>query len=162
MAPSSLHPLYLADFLPAYPDARLYRPARLLRRREDLHFHDTLFATGQTEWSDGIDPLLIRGAPRAEEHVFLHKASRTLIATDLAFNIHRTPSRWTRRYLQLNRAYGRLTVTWPKRLMIRDRGLARGSLDRVLSWDFDRVIVSHGDLLERGGRDALRKAVAWI
>jgi hypothetical protein len=40
--------------------------------------------------------------------------------------------------------------------------IAPGSLDRILSWDFDRVIVGHGELLETGGRSAFRDAYAWL
>src|SRR2546430_5910826 len=39
----------------------------------------------------------------------------------------------------------------PHRLIrsaIRDHAAARQSVDHILKWDFDRVIVSHGDVLE--------------
>ena len=39
---------------------------------------------------------------------------------------------------------------------------ARRSLDRILAWDFDRVVVAHGDVLERGGRELLREGYAWL
>ena len=29
--------------------------------------------------------------------------------------------------------------------MIRDRAAARSSLQRILEWDFDRVVVTHGE-----------------
>jgi hypothetical protein len=45
---------------------------------------------------------------------------------------------------------------------IRDRRAARESLERILGWDFDRVVVAHGDVLERGGREALRQGYAWL
>jgi hypothetical protein len=32
----------------------------------------------------------------------------------------------------------------------------------VLAWDIERVIVSHGEILERGGRAALRAGYAWL
>jgi hypothetical protein len=30
----------------------------------------------------------------------------------------------------------------------------------ILAWDFDRVIVGHGDVIERGGKEKLRAALA--
>jgi hypothetical protein len=48
------------------------------------------------------------------------------------------------------------------RLMVRDRVAARMAAERILDWDFDRVIVAHGEVLERGGRDALRDALGWL
>jgi hypothetical protein len=36
----------------------------------------------------------------------------------------------------------------------------RASLERILAWDFDRVVVTHGDVVEHGGAEALRHAWA--
>jgi len=36
------------------------------------------------------------------------------------------------------------------------------SIDVVLRWDFERVIVSHGIVLQRGGPRMLRAAWAWL
>jgi hypothetical protein len=38
----------------------------------------------------------------------------------------------------------------------------RASLDRILAWDFDRVTVAHGEILETGGHAALRTSFAWL
>jgi hypothetical protein len=46
--------------------------------------------------------------------------------------------------------------------LIRDRAAARGSLERILEWDFERVILTHGEVLERGGPAALRAGYAWL
>ena len=40
--------------------------------------------------------------------------------------------------------------------------LDRAPVDRVLTWDFDRVIMAHGEVLESGGREAMRTAFAWL
>jgi hypothetical protein len=32
----------------------------------------------------------------------------------------------------------------------------------ILEWDFERVIVTHGEVLETGGREALRSAFEWL
>jgi hypothetical protein len=45
---------------------------------------------------------------------------------------------------------------------VRDRRATREALDRVLAWDFDRVTVTHGEVLESGGHEALRRAWAWL
>jgi len=47
-------------------------------------------------------------------------------------------------------------------LLIRDRAAARACMERILDWDFDRVIVAHGDVLAHGGREALRRGYAWL
>jgi hypothetical protein len=64
--------------------------------------------------------------------------------------------------MRLIRSYGRFGPTKLDPLLIRDRAAARESLERILAWDFDRIVVAHGDVLERGGREALREGYAWL
>ena len=48
------------------------------------------------------------------------------------------------------------------RLAVRDRAAARAAVHRILEWDFDRVIVTHGAVLERGGRERFAAAFAYL
>jgi hypothetical protein len=64
--------------------------------------------------------------------------------------------------MRLNGGYGRFGTTRMLRSSFRDRKALRASIDRILAWDFDRVVVTHGEVLERGGRKALREAYAWL
>ena len=48
------------------------------------------------------------------------------------------------------------------RLGIRDRRAARASVDKILQWDFDRIIVTHGDVLETGGHERFAAAFAFL
>ena len=60
------------------------------------------------------------------------------------------------------RGYGRFGPSLLERVMTRDRAAARESLEGILAWDFDRVIMAHGRVLPNGGRDALRRGYAWL
>jgi glyoxylase-like metal-dependent hydrolase (beta-lactamase superfamily II) len=40
----------------------------------------------------------------------------------------------------------------------KDRSAARASLERILAWDFDRIVISHGDLVERDAKNVARRA----
>jgi glyoxylase-like metal-dependent hydrolase (beta-lactamase superfamily II) len=64
--------------------------------------------------------------------------------------------------MRLLRSYDRFGPSRLDPLLIRDRRQARESLERILAWDFDRIVVAHGDVLERGGRQALRDGYAWL
>jgi hypothetical protein len=48
------------------------------------------------------------------------------------------------------------------RFAIRDRGAARRSIDCILEWDFDRIIMSHGAVVASGGRAVLKEAFAFL
>jgi hypothetical protein len=103
------------------------------------------------------------GAPSLNEVVFLHRASRTLLCLDLCFNVRESPSLVTRWLMRLNGAYGRFG---PSRIfrfgVLKDARAMRASVDRILEWDFERVTVAHGEILESGGREALRASFAWL
>ena len=45
---------------------------------------------------------------------------------------------------------------------MKDRRALRASLDKILAWDFDRVTVAHGDILETGGHKAVQRGFAWL
>jgi hypothetical protein len=46
--------------------------------------------------------------------------------------------------------------------MMKDRATVRSSINHILSWDFDRIVVGHGDNVEVGGRDELRRAFEFL
>ncbi|MCP4906974.1 MAG: hypothetical protein GY910_18525, partial [bacterium] len=76
--------------------------------------------------------------------------------TDLAFNIRESDSLIARMFLRANGVLGRFGPSRMFRSFIRDRAAARESLDRILAWDFDRVVMSHGVILQSRGRRVLR------
>ncbi len=42
---------------------------------------------------------------------------------------------------------------------VKDNAAFESSLATILRWDFDRVIVGHGDVIERDGKTKLRAAL---
>ena len=42
------------------------------------------------------------------------------------------------------------------------RALAREEIGGLLEFDFDRLVMAHGAVIERGGKDALRGAYRWL
>jgi hypothetical protein len=146
----------------AYPGARLWIGPGLERKRPDLVFEAVLGDEAPAEWKGQVDQVFFRGRPFENEVVFLHRASRTLILCDLAFNFGPRAPAPTRWLMRLIRSYGRFGPTKLDPLLIRDRAAARESLERILAWDFDRVVIAHGDVLESGGRAALRAGYTWL
>lgn len=95
------------------------------------------------------------------ECVFLHRASRTLVLTDAAFNLQDEPRGLTRLLFRLNRIHRRFGPSRLfRRLFVGDLARARASFARLLEWEFERVVVSHGEVVEHDGREALRRGCA--
>lgn len=161
VGPSKVHHFYLGDYARAYPDALLCAAPGLAEKRKDLRFNWVLDDAVAPPWGDEIRMRLFRGAPPMNEVVFFHVATRTLLLTDLAFHVGADggSARWFHRLVGASGRFGPHRII---RFAIRDRAAARASLDAILAWDFDRVIVSHGDVLETGGRAALAASFAWL
>jgi hypothetical protein len=162
VAPNRVHHLYAGDVAKAYPNARLWVAPGLERKRPDLEFAGVLCDEAPAEWKDEVEQILFRGRPYENEVVFLHRQSRTLILCDLAFNFGPRAAAPTRLLMRLLRSYGRFGPSRLDPLLIRDRRAAQQSLRRILAWDFDRIVVAHGEVLESGGREALREGYSWL
>jgi hypothetical protein len=160
VGPSKVHHFHLGDYAKAYPEAELYGAPGLADKRRDLHFHHVLDALPDA-WRGQVEIHLFAGAPRMNEVVFFHPSTHTLVLTDLAFNVP-AGTRRARLFHWLVGATGRFGPHRLVRAFIRDRAAARRSIDTVLQWDFDRVIVTHGEVLEHGGHAAVERAFAWL
>ena len=161
-APNYVHHLFAGGWKQAYPSARLLGAPGLARKRRDLAFDGELGDQPDPSYAGALEQLVVRGARLLNEVAFFHRASRTLLLTDLAFHPTEASRPGLRRWTRLTRVRDGFGPNALVRLFIRDRRAARASLDRILDWDFDRVTVTHGELLESGGREALRRAYAWL
>ena len=150
VAPNRLHHLYAGDVVRAYPDARLWVAPGLPEKRPDLVHAGVLGDEAPVEWRGELEQAFFRGRPYENEVAFFHPATRTLILCDLAFNFGPRDAWPTRVLMSLLRSYGKLGPSRLDPLLIRDRAAASASLERILAWDFDRVIVAHGDVQESG------------
>jgi hypothetical protein len=162
VAPNRVHHVHAGEVANVYPEARLWVAPGLERKRPDLVFAAVLGDEPPGEWRQEVQQTFFRGRPPENEVVFFRRASRTLVLCDLAFNFGPRAAGPTRLLMKLLRSYGRFGPSELDPLLIRDRDAARQSLERILAWDFDRVVVALGEILESGGRDALREGYAWL
>jgi hypothetical protein len=171
VAPSRAHHLFVGDYIKTYPAAKLYGPPGLVGdiedfrarggARRDLKLDAVLGDEPQAQWAGDVDQHLFKGAPWLNEVVFFHQPSRTAIFTDLVFNV---PGDFKEAWLFYTIVGGRGHFG-PHRIIrfaIRDRKAARDSVARILQWDFDRVIVTHGDVLESGGKAKFAQAFSYL
>jgi Domain of unknown function (DUF4336) len=162
VAPNRVHHLHAGEVAQAYPAARLWVAPGLDRKRRDLVFEAVLGDDAPNEWRAEVGQVFFRGRPYENEVVFFHRPSRTLILCDLAFNFGPSVALTTRLLMKALRSYGRFGPSTLDPWLIRDRRAARESLERIFAWDFDRIIVAHGDLLESGGHELLRRGYSWL
>jgi hypothetical protein len=163
IAPNLHHHLFAADYPTGYPEALLFAAPGLAEKRSDLKFAEELGDESPALWRAELEQHLFRGAPFVNEVVFFHPASRTVLFTDLVFNLtHGDGNVATRVFFGLLGAVGHFGPHRMMRLFIRDRVAARESVARILRRDFERVTMTHGEVLETGGREAVRKAFEYL
>ncbi len=112
------------------------------------------------EWGNEIEIKRIEGVPSMEEHAVFHRPSRTLIVADLLFNFGPDAPAWTR-FLMLV-AVGKKHdpgMARSMRMTVKDDAALRRSLAEIETWDFDRIIVGHGDVVEIGGKQQYTAAL---
>ena len=164
VAPNKFHHLFVTSWLDRFPDATSWAEPGLARRRGDIRFDHELGDKAEPVWEADLDQILSRGSRVLNEAIFHHRASRTLIFTDLIQNHDPEQDggfwRWVKRANRILAPHGEAPRDW--RLTVWDRAAARSSLQRMLAWEFDRVVLSHGVCVERGGRAFVERAFRWL
>lgn len=160
------HVWRLAEWHTLFPEAQLWRPRNTPATLQKGHLPYTgiLGNTPPPDWSDDFDQLAFQGNPLGEEVIFFHRASGTVILDDL-IQIH-SP----RKGHPFNNALLALVgvaapqggVSLDLRLTFIHRALARQSLDYLLSWDFDKLIIAHGPCIEHDAKPFVEKAFQWL
>jgi hypothetical protein len=162
VAPSNLHHLFARGFYAKHPASELFVSPRLPQKSAAIAFGTELGDVPPLPWAGEIDQALVRGHRFLDEVVFLHRPSRTLIVADLLESAH-ADSSWALRALgRIAGIYERPGPPLDVRLTFRDAGAARASLERILAWDFDRIVLAHGHLIANDGKRVLRDAYAFL
>jgi hypothetical protein len=157
------HGLFPAAELWVTPQIRNKVKLIMVLPRHELTYTGILRDAPPPAWANDLDQLIFGGSPLIKEVIFFHKASRTIILDDLIQShqfVNGKPF-----HNALVRFGG---VRWPGgvprdiRLTFINRKLARQSLEKVLSWDFDKLIIAHGPCLEKNARPFVEKAFRWL
>ncbi|MFQ5849104.1 MAG: DUF4336 domain-containing protein [Candidatus Binatia bacterium] len=161
VSPNKLHHLYLRSAHDTFPEAQLYSPPGLMEKRPDLPFQAELSDVGSQSWSRDLEQLVLRGSKTMQEVEFFHPRSRTLIVADMCEYFGPHSPLLTRIVARLARMYDRPRMPPDWQFTFRDRWTTRATFERLLAWDFDRVILAHGKLIESGAKALFRQEYAW-
>ena len=158
VAPNSGHAAGVSNISAVYPGARLWGPVGIDKKYPSLRWTGTL---GTTPWpyGDTLAMLPIDGVPSLQEYVFHHRTSRSLIATDLVFNMVNASGLLSRIMLGMLGTWRRFAVSRLIMLLAKDRAALRRSLAAVVATDFDNVVPGHGALVVGDGKARLVAAL---
>ncbi len=103
------------------------------------------------------------GVPFFGESLFLHRASSSLIVTDLVQNHrgqeHTGLAKVMSKLVLEPIGFKDICLAPPLRLkfMIKDRPAFVAFINAIQAWDFDRIIVTHGDIIEDDAKGTLAR-----
>jgi hypothetical protein len=160
VSPSIFHHLHVGPWMKAYPKAVYGACPGLEWKRPDLPFNVVLADEPHALWRGQLEQVYF-SARRENEVDFYHPKSKTFICADAMLNLSKHDLASTRFVAALMRNTGP-GKGWMEPIMVRDRKVARRQVDRILAWDFDRAVLSHGAMLESGGHEAMRSAYEWL
>lgn len=157
LAPNLFHHLYVGPWLEAGLEG--WGAVGLGKKRPDLTLREV--EPGPSPFGAEIATLPLTCFAMSNEVVVLHRPSRTLVVTDLCFHLTEQVPWGTRLSMRMLGGYPGVRSTLLERVaMQRDR--AREELGALAAWDFDRLVLAHGAVVERGGKDAFVGAFRWL
>lgn len=165
IGPNRIHYWWIPDWHAAYPGAEIYLAPRIREQageRIDFPAHELDAASGYP-WDLELATLPIAGAYMTEVE-FFHRASRTLILTDLIENFERGKlpvlARWLTKLGRAQHPDGQMPLDM--RYTYKDKTALKAAIETMVGWDPARVILAHGRWYDRDGAAELRRAFRWL
>ncbi|MDR6263483.1 DUF4336 domain-containing protein [Roseobacter sp. N2S] len=162
--PNALHHLSVAEWVAAYPQAKLYAPPGLRAKRKDLKFDEDLTDSPQQAWQGEVDQTIVTGNLITHEVVFFHRHSGTVLFTDL---LQQFPEGWYRGWRGVVAKLDLMVAPEPAvprkfRLAFVRRKEARQAVARILDWPAKRVLMAHGTPVTADAKAYLQRAFHWL
>jgi hypothetical protein len=168
VAPDIAHWTFMQDWQQRCPDAVTWAAPGLRDRaqvkKSGVRFDRDLGPAPPPEWADDMEQAVVPGMGFAEV-AFFHKPSRTLILTDLVQNLE--PEKLPMLMRQVARLTGILapdggTPIYLRMILRAKRRAAATAVTRMLAWNPERVVFSHGRWFDQGAAAALRRSFSWL
>ena len=153
VAPGTYHHLFVTDFQRKYPNAETFLCPGLEQKRQDIQFDWILGNKSDHRWEDTIDQVLVYGTKYIWEAAFFHKPSKTLILVDLLENIGDDYQHSANLLLRfwwkiVFRMWNNPKAAPEYQMGWGNKRIVKNGLDKILSWNAERVILAHGETIE--------------
>jgi len=167
IAPNRIHYWWVGSWAAAYPDALAYAAPKVRERAapHGIAFDRDLGDEPDPAWAGEIDQVAVAGS-FLTEIVFFHRATRTLILTDLVQNyeaprLHGPILRFLARRIGVVDPDGTMPVDLRATFRGR-RAEVRAAVRQMIAWAPERVILAHGRWYTENGVAELRRAFRWV
>ncbi len=144
VAPNLLHHVSIHLAQKTFPEATIWGVEGFKKKRPDVAWDKVLDAKSWN-YSDEIRAFPIAGIPEINECVFLHMKSKTLLVTDLFFNLLDAKGIGAWMILKMFGTYRRFGVSSFYLRNVKDKEAFKNSLKIIGACDFESIVMSHGD-----------------
>lgn len=167
IGPNRIHYWWIPDWKRAYPEAVVYLAPRIREQAGDrIDFEgQALEADTGYPWDAAISTLPVAGSFMTEVE-FFHHPSRTLVLTDFIENFE--PGKlgswwlhWLTRLGGVQDPDGSMPRDM-RRTYVRQRQQLRAAVERMLTWQPERIVLAHGRWYPQDGTAELRRAFRWL
>ena len=152
-----MHDTFAKEGRQAFPDLPYLAPEGFA---EASGISTTWLIPPPSDWAGEIDILKIDGV-RSNEHVLVHRRSRTLVVADLFFSfaedIRGWPRFFVRNFMRLPRLFG--VSAFFRCLVVRDEEAFKHSVNALLALDFERLVVAHSEPIDKDAKPAVEQAL---
>ena len=168
VSPNYIHYAHIPAWQARYPQATAWASPgvreRAAKNRISVQFDADLGDSAPPAWAGQIAQTEFRGSRVMREIDFFHVASRTLILTDLIENIETAKMRgFWKLVMKLAGNHdpaGKAPIDM--RATFTDRAAARASLQQLLAWQPERIILAHGRCYTENATAELQRAFRWL
>ncbi len=162
VAPGSYHHLHVSSAQRAFPEAETFICPGIETKNPQLEFDWLLGDRADKRWADDFEQVLVRGNKYIWEVAFFHKPTRTLILVDLIENFTDATEdvNWLLKlwFKVFYRMWANPKPAPEYQMGWKDKQAAAKSLNKILIWNFESIIVSHGELIEKNAKQVARQA----
>lgn len=159
VAPNLFHTGGIPKAQSTFKNARIWGPEGAKNKKPEIQWSHSL-VTQSWPFENELRMVPIAGMPKINEVVFYHPVTKSIIVADLAFNMNDLSGWGPRLILGLFGTYKKFGVSRFFLKFIEDKTAFKNSIALLLSLDFDKIIVSHGNNLLNHGKASLLSALA--
>lgn len=169
IAPNLFHYLYLTQAQVIYPNAKIFAPPGIESKLPNLTI-DQIFTKDEVDFISELEYTLLEGFQAfiinkiavVNEVVFYHPSTKTLIITDSAFNFDDSFPLITQFAARLIGSYQTLKPSRLEKIAVQDKEKLTSAINKVVAWDFQRVIMGHGKIVDRDAKIQLTQGYNWL
>lgn len=157
VAPNLFHCAGIPKALAVFPDAKIWGAKGVSTEKKNVPWSQEL-SSKVWPYQEELPLIEIAGMPKVNETVFIHKKSKSLLVTDLCFNLLDQKGIGPWLILNMFGTYQKFGISKFFLKFVKDRKAFNRSLQELFSHDFDNILVSHGHNIIGNGKKKLRDA----